>query len=99
MNGSPLIFGTFLDVGHIAAGLVIGVCVGIVHFRLLKRYADACVTGGSLTEAMSLLIARVGATSFALYFVAHLGALPLIAALIGILAAQRMTIHRSGAAR
>lgn len=75
------------------AFLVLGFAVGSLHFRLLRQTAHA-VTEGRVAAPIIHAVARFAVTGAALYFASRLGALPLLSAALGLIAA-RFVILRS----
>lgn len=74
----------------------IGLCVGLAHFGLLRQIASLFVAGGSVLRLIVLNGLRFIATGGLLYLTAHVGALPLCAALLGILAARGLVMRGIG---
>ncbi len=70
---------------------VLGFCGGLVYFAALK--ASLRFTDWRLLAAAALL--RLAAAGFLLWLAARQGALPLLAALAGFLAARAVMVRRS----
>jgi hypothetical protein len=77
-----------------AAWLAAGAVVGTFHFLTLRTSAWMLVTGSSLGAALALHLIRFAITGGALFLIARHGALPLLAATLGILGA-RMAVVRA----
>ncbi|MGB8276865.1 MAG: ATP synthase subunit I [Methylovirgula sp.] len=88
--------GGYLLLAEIAAALALGAAIGAAHYLLLWRSVELLVSGGSAWRAAALHIARFLMTGAALYFVARFGALPLAAALLGIMSARIVIGRRIG---
>jgi hypothetical protein len=78
------------------AWLAMGGLVGTFHFLTLRRSARMLVMGSSLSAGLVLHLIRFPITAIALIVIAPYGALPLLAAMLGILAA-RTALLRLGA--
>lgn len=75
--------------------LGLGAAVGAAHFYALAR--DAAFTlQGAAAKAIGLKAARLLLTAGLLAFAAQHGALPLLAATIGFMAARHIVIRRMG---
>ena len=81
---------------EVLIALAIGAGIGAAHYFFLWRNVEMLVSGGSFTRALLLHLGRFLATSAALYLMARFGALPLSAALLGIIGARRMMVRRIG---
>jgi hypothetical protein len=79
-------------------GLTAGVAIGAAHYFLLWRNVERLTSDGSVSQALAPHLGRFLVTGAALYFVARLGALPLAAALLGIIGARIVIGRRIGAA-
>ncbi len=99
MNIFILPSNTPLLIAELAVALAIGAGIGAAHYFLLWRNVEMLVSGRSLRRAMALQIARLLATGAALYLVAEFGALPLGAALLGIVIARIIVVRRIGGAQ
>jgi F1F0 ATPase subunit 2 len=73
--------------------LAAGSAVGAFHFLMLRRSAGMLAAGSSLPAALALHLVRFPVTAGALVLVAHHGALPLLAAMLGILAARTAVVR------
>jgi F1F0 ATPase subunit 2 len=78
------------------AWLAMGALVGTFHFVTLRRSARMLATGSSLSAGLALHLIRFPIIAGTLVFSARYGALPLLAAMFGILAA-RTAVLRLGA--
>jgi F1F0 ATPase subunit 2 len=79
------------------AGLAAGALIGAFHFLALRWNVRMFAAGQSLPLALALQLVRFAAIGAVLAGIAaHFGALPLLAATGGILAARR-TVARFGA--
>jgi len=85
-------------IAELLIGLAAGIAIGAAHYFLLWRNVERLTSNGSISHALALHLGRFLVTGAALYFVAHLGALPLAAALLGIIAARIIIGRRIGAA-
>jgi F1F0 ATPase subunit 2 len=79
--------------GGIALGLIAGGVVGIVHFVSLN-WTVRCFASGLALRAAVLQIGRLGFVAAAFTALALLGAGPLIAGLVGLLAARQVVLRR-----
>jgi hypothetical protein len=77
-------------VSPFAAGIFVGVgfALGLVHFHGLRRDARRYLARGVSLGAVAAHAARLLASAAALVIVARSGAVPLLAALAGFLAAR-----------
>lgn len=75
------------------AALAAGVAVGFIHFRTLRRTADAFV-GGRAARALALQLVRLALIGGFLFAAARAGALPLLAAAAGVLAGRALVMAR-----
>lgn len=82
-----------------SAWLAAGGFLGAFHFLTLRRSARMLTTGASLPAALALHLARFAVTAGALLLIARQGALPLLAATLGILAARGVVIRAALASR
>jgi hypothetical protein len=76
-----------------SAWLVAGVLVGALHFLTLRAATGMLVTGSSLVAALALHLIRFAMTAGALALIALHGALPLLVAALGILAARTAVLR------
>lgn len=76
------------------AGLAAGFALGVLHFATLSRVTDMLLSGPVLLP-MVLQLARFGVLGAAMYGLALLGAVPLIAAAIGITLARVVIVRRT----
>ncbi len=88
-----------LLIAEVFIALAVGAGIGTAHYFFLWRNVETLVSGGSVARALLLHLGRFLVTGAALYLVAHFGALPLSAALLGIIAARHMMVRRFGARR
>jgi N-ATPase, AtpR subunit len=70
----------------------IGGALGLAHFHGLYRDARGYVTRGPTPGGLALHAARIAATALLLLFIALHGAIPLLAALAGFLAARFVAV-------
>lgn len=73
--------------------LLLGVAGGGAHFALLRWNATLYVAGGSLAQAVATQALRMAATAAMLAFAAWHGALPLLAAAVGVLLARLLVLR------
>jgi F1F0 ATPase subunit 2 len=78
-----------------SAWLVVGGVVGAFHFLTLRRSAQMLTGEATLPRALVLHLIRLAATAGALTVVARHGAMPLLAATLGIMA-SRTAVLRCG---
>jgi hypothetical protein len=76
-----------------AAWLAIGALVGAFHFLTLRRSAWMVATGSSLCAGLVLHLIRFPIIAGVLVFIARYGALPLLAAMLGLLAARAAVLR------
>ncbi len=88
--------GGYVLLAEIAVALGLGAAIGAGHYLLLWRTVDLLVSGGSAWRAAALHIMRFLMTGAGLYFVARFGALPLAAALLGVMSARIVIGRRIG---
>ena len=82
---------------EIMSGIAIGAGIGATHYYLLWRNVEMLVSSQSLKRAMALQIIRLFLTGAALYLIARFGALPLVAAALGLVGARVVVVRRIGA--
>lgn len=75
-----------------AACLVAGVGLGWVYFRML-RVTAAILVGGRRSLALALTVSRLGVLVAGLYAASRLGALPLLATVVGVLVARHSALR------
>lgn len=80
-----------------SAAAVAGLAFGLVYFRALRRTTDLLAGGGGWRGPIALTLIRIVGAVILFAMVARLGALPLLGAFIGLLAAR--TIALRGARR
>ncbi len=78
-----------------AAWLAAGGLVGAFHFLTLRRSARALAAGASLPRAFALHLGRFAITAGALTVIARYGAVPALAALLGLLASRAAVLGLS----
>lgn len=74
-----------------------GVALGTVYFLLLARTARLHASQAAAGVVIPLYFARLGAAVAGFWLIAQQGALPLISALVGFLAARFLVQRRMGA--
>jgi hypothetical protein len=77
---------------HTGFALLTGLIVGGCHFLSL-RYNGSLFGRGYLGWALTFQVARVGATSIALFALARFGPLSLLAGLVGLILARRAALR------
>jgi hypothetical protein len=80
----------FLESG---AWLALGGVIGTLHFLTLRTSARLLAAGPSLAAGLALHLIRFPVTAGALILIVRHGALPLIAAMLGILAARTAVLR------
>jgi F1F0 ATPase subunit 2 len=75
-----------------------GAMIGAMHFTFLRWNAQLFISSGPVWHAVALQLARMMVTSAALLGCAYAGALPLVAALAGLLLARQFTLRKARAA-
>jgi F1F0 ATPase subunit 2 len=80
-----------------AVGLAAGLVLGAVHFLSLHRVTRIYTAGGAVLTALALQLARFGLLVAGLAALAQLGAVPLLAGALGILAARAWVLRRARA--
>jgi hypothetical protein len=75
------------------AWLAMGGLIGTFHFLTLRRSARMLAMGSSLSAGLVLHLIRFPITASALIVIARYGALPLLAATLGILAARTAVLR------
>lgn len=88
------------DVPYLASviGLGAGAGLGIVYFSLVHRTVRLQLAGGGSAKVIGLTAVRLGLAVAVFWAVATLGALPLLLALAGFLAARGVIRRRVEAA-
>jgi F1F0 ATPase subunit 2 len=76
-----------------AAWLAVGGLVGAFHFLTLRLSTRMLVTGSSLPLTLAFHLIRFAGTAGALVVIARHGALPLLAAALGILASRTAVLR------
>jgi F1F0 ATPase subunit 2 len=84
------VFALFLES---SAWLAMGGLVGAFHFLSLRRSARMLATGPSLFAGLALHLIRFPIVAGVLVFIARYGAPPLLAAMLGILAARTAVLR------
>jgi F1F0 ATPase subunit 2 len=77
----------------IAGWLAAGALIGAFHFLTLRTSARMLAAGSSLPAALALHLTRFVVITGALTVIARYGALPLLAAMLGLLAARTAVIN------
>lgn len=77
--------GIYLDM---AIGLAIGLSLGLAYFLLLQRSAKDLAADGNVAAALGFMTVRLALAAGIFWFVAKLGALPLLSCLAGFLVAR-----------
>lgn len=70
-----------------------GFAFGLAYFAMLGRNVALFLQGGGLAAAAGLTLARLAAAVVAFAIAAKLGALPLLASLLGFLAARFIALR------
>jgi hypothetical protein len=74
-----------------------GIAFGLAYFAVLRRSIDGFLQPGRRrTLAVALTVGRVAAAVLFLWLAAKLGAVALIAALVGFMAARGIALRRNG---
>lgn len=74
----------------------LGLALGLAHFHGLRRDTRAYLARGVRLGAVAAHAARLLATVVALVLIARSGAIPLLAALLGFLAARFLAVAQVG---
>lgn len=80
------------------AFLLAGILLGLVHFASLRRVSSLYLSGASPGRALALQMARLAVLAGALAGFALLGALPLLAATLGLFIGRAIILRRAGGA-
>ena len=75
------------------AAALAGLAGGLVYFAALRRTVRLLASGKSWLGALALSLGRFGSAAIVLLFLARLGAAPLLAALLGFLAARAVALR------
>jgi F1F0 ATPase subunit 2 len=75
------------------AGAVTGFAGGLVYFAALGRTVTLLASGKSWLGALALSLGRLGTAVIVLLLLSRLGAAPLLAALLGFLAARAVALR------
>ncbi|PFG62308.1 F1-F0 ATPase (N-ATPase) AtpR subunit [Thioclava sp. ES.031] len=81
-----------------AGALILGIGVGLLHFTLLRAGTDAMLLESKALKAIALTVLRFGLTIAVLVGCALLGAVPLLAAALGIGIGRMLTLRRARSA-
>jgi hypothetical protein len=84
--------------GEVLAFAGIGALVGGLHFTTLRWNTRLFLTAGNAWRAVAMQLARMAVTASALFACALAGAIPLTAALAGMLLARRVVSRKGGVA-
>ncbi len=76
--------------------LALGAAAGAVHFAMIARDAELLIGGGSGSRVAWLRIGRLALSTGVLFLAALSGSVPLIAAMIGLMAARQWATSRFG---
>lgn len=90
---------SIVSVGTIGEALLfvgIGALIGGVHFTALRWNVQLFLGDGSTWRAVGLQLLRMAFTAAALFGCALAGALPLLAALAGLLLVRRIALRKVG---
>ena len=87
--------GTIAMLAGIVGWLAAGVLIGSFHFLTLRRSAGMLAAGSSLPRALALHLFRFVVTAGALTAAARHGAMPLLAATLGLLGARMAVVRVS----
>lgn len=71
-----------------------GVLLGLAYFRALRVTADLIARGGSAVLATALTLGRLALLCAGFFIAARVGALALLAALLGVLVAKGLMVRR-----
>lgn len=88
-----------VSIGTIGEALLfvgVGALIGGVHFAALRWNVQLFLADGSTWRAVGLQLLRMVLTAGALFGCACVGALPLLAALAGLLLVRRLALRRVG---
>lgn len=77
----------------LAAHLAVGLLVGILYLRALRRATDIFAAGGGLAGALGMGAGRFAAIGAVLFLAALEGALPLLAMAAGVLIARHAMVR------
>lgn len=77
----------------IAFAAAIGVMLGLAYFHLLRRSVERLAEGRGRAEAAVLALARLAAAVLVLWWLASLGAMPLLAGALGFLLARSLALR------
>jgi hypothetical protein len=75
------------------AGALTGLAGGLVYFAALRRTVTLLASGKSWLGALALSLGRLGAAAIVLLLLSKLGSGPLLAALLGFLAARAIALR------
>jgi hypothetical protein len=85
---------TFASAAILAAAMAAaGAVFGLAYFAALHRTATLLAAGRGWMAPSALTLGRIGAAVVLLALIARLGALALIAAFLGFLAARAIALH------
>ena len=78
---------------EVTLAAVMGIAMGAAWCTSLRANTDLYLTGDSVWRPIGLHVLRLAAVGIAFALVAHEGALPLLAALAGFLAARTLAMR------
>jgi F1F0 ATPase subunit 2 len=81
----------------IAVSFAAGLLAGAFHYLTLWWNVRLFTAGGSALKAVAIQLARLALIATVLIVVTRFGALPLLAAMLGLLASRAVALRRVGA--
>jgi F1F0 ATPase subunit 2 len=78
---------------QVPAGLIAGLIAGLLHFSTLRRNVQM-LAHGSLSKALAMQVARLGALLLILFVLAKLGPWTLLCGALGVLVARSIVLRR-----
>jgi N-ATPase, AtpR subunit len=91
---SRMIHESFASSAGLALAMALtGFAFGLVYFAALRRTVVGVAAGNGWLFLLALTLGRYGAAAIFLALVARLGAIPLLVAFLGFLAARAVALH------
>ncbi|SDL24486.1 ATP synthase subunit I [Aliiruegeria lutimaris] len=78
-----------------ALGFAAGLALGFAHFASLRRIVTLYLSGAAPARALALQLVRFAVLVAALAALARIGATPLLAGALGLLAARTVVLRRT----
>lgn len=80
---------------HIVLGFAFGFALGLVHFASLRQITALWLSGRAPRRALALHVVRLAALGIGLFGLALIGAAPLLAGTLGVMASREIVLYRA----